>query len=471
MIVPINMQLLDVIQAGLKMLTRRQALQNLVALAAAAVPDTPATAKQDAYRAAAPEHPGATVFRALNGRPEENLLKVLGLLNGIECIVGVDDVVVIKPNVQWWNQGAPNLAVMHALVESIMNRAGGFKGEVVLAENCHRGAAPWMSQSSGWAQPFVRNSDLKEASTYNELGALLKKKFGDRFSVCHWINVAAGAKRVYSPSDQPGYVYCDGTGGVPTLAFSNGVSGEKRRETIMTYPVFRTDRGTIVDLKNGVWANGAYTGQPLKFVNFAALNHHSTYCGMTSTIKNYLGVSDLSGGPDPFSDGKLTAAYYNFHSFPFDKWAPGPKPGMIGAEIGVYLNAVRKADLNIVTAEWVGLASRTDLPAARTRAVLACTDPVALDYHSAKYVLYPNSGIRYHNPGDPACPTHQYLQACARHGGGIFDEREISVRSYDIGAGRFQGADEMIVTGEKEWGRDPKALGKYFLMRYGSFLL
>jgi hypothetical protein len=44
----------------------------------------------------------------------------------------------------------------------------------------------------------------------------------------------------------------------------------------------------------------------LKFVNFAALNHHSTYCGMTSTIKNYLGVSDLSGGPDPFNDGKLT---------------------------------------------------------------------------------------------------------------------------------------------------------------------
>ena len=211
MIVPKKMQLFDFINVGLKMLTRRQAMKNLVALAATAVPDTLATAKHDEHRDAVPEHPEAKVFRALNGRPEENLIKVLELLNGTEYIVGVDDVVVIKPNVQWWNQGAPNLAVMHALVESIMNRAGGFTGEVVLAENCHRGATPWMSQSSGWAQSFVRNSDLKEASTYNELGALLKKRFGDRFSVCHWINIDAGAKRVYSPSDGPGYVYCDGT--------------------------------------------------------------------------------------------------------------------------------------------------------------------------------------------------------------------------------------------------------------------
>jgi hypothetical protein len=144
---------------------------------------------------------------------------------------------------------------------------------------------------------------------------------------------------------------------------------------------------------------------------------------------------------------------------------------MLGAEIGVFLSTIRRADLNIVSAEWVGLASRTDLPAARTQAVLACTDPVVLDYHSAKYILYPNSGIRYHNPDDPASPTHQYLQACARHGGGTFDKSKVVVRSYDIGAGRFQRDDEMVIHAEKEWGRDPKALGKYFLMRYGSFLL
>jgi hypothetical protein len=412
-----------------------------------------------------------TVLRAVNGRPEENLGKALELAGGVERIVGPDDVVLIKPNVQWWNQGAPNLAVVNALVGLVMERPGGFRGEVVLAENCHRGPRPWESTSSGWSQPFVRNSDLAGVGSYNELAALLKKRYGERFSVCHWIDVDCGAKRAYAPADGPGYVYCDGKGGVPRIAFDNGAKGVKFRETIMTYPICRTDRGTMVDLKNGVWEQGGYSGRPLRFINLAALNHHSTYCGMTSLIKNYLGVSDLSGGPDPIDGGKLDEAHYNFHSFPFNKWAPGPASGMLGAEIGVFLSSVRRADLNIVTAEWVGLASRTDLPAARTRAVLASTDPVALDYHAAKYLLHPNSGIRFHNPEDPNSPTHDYLRACSRNGGGVFDESRVAVKSFDLSAGRFQREDEMMIMGDREWGSDIKAIGKYLLMRYGSFLL
>ena len=108
----------------------------------------------------------------------------------------------------------------------------------------------------------------------------------------------------------------------------------------MTYPIFTTDKGTIVDFKNGIWEKGSYTEQPLRFINFSALNHHSAYCGVTSAVKNYLGVTDLSGGPDPINGGRLTREYCNFHSFPFDKWAPGPKPGMLGKEIGIFLNTV-----------------------------------------------------------------------------------------------------------------------------------
>ena len=417
------------------------------------------------------EGAACSLYRAINGSPSDNLGKTIELMGGIEKLIGADDIVVIKPNVQWWNQGAPNILALKTFVDLIMDRPGGFTGEVIVAENCHRGSTPWQSEASGWKPAFERNSDLPGIRNYNELAADLKRRHAERYSTCHWINVKNGGKRIFSPADGTGYVYCDGSGGVPTLAFANGASGEKRRETIMTYPVFRTDRGTIVDLKKGVWAKGVYTGQPLKFVNFAALNHHSNYCGMTSIIKNYLGVSDLSGGPDPFNDGKLTDAYYNFHSFPFDKWAPGPRPGMIGAEIGVYLNAVRKADLNIVTAEWVGLASRTDLPAARTRAVLACTDPVALDFHSAKYVLYPNSGVRFHNPDDPESPTHQYLKACAEHGGGIFDESKVAVKSFDLRAGRLQSDDELVIAADRQWGTDPKAILKYLLFRYGSAFL
>ena len=188
-------------------------------------------------------------------------------------------------------------------------------------------------------------------------------------------------------------------------------------------------------------------------------------------MKNYLGVSDLSGGPDPHNDGKLTDQYYNFHSFPFDKWAPGPKTGMIGAEIGAYLNTVRKADLNIATADWVGLASRTVEPVARTRAVMASIDPVSLDYHSSKYILHANSRVMHHDPDNGQSPTHQYLKACADHGGGEYDERKVAVKSYDFKTGRMQNDDELVVIGEKEWGRNPKAILKYLVLRYGGAFL
>ncbi|GAI78167.1 unnamed protein product, partial [marine sediment metagenome] len=125
-----------------------------------------------------------------------------------------------------------------------------------------------------------------------------------------------------------------------------------------------------------------------------------------------LGINDISGGPDPRDGGHLIGDYYNFHSFPFNKWTPGPKPGLLGTEIGVFMNTIRKADLNITTAEWIGLASRMEPPIAHTRTILASSDPVALDYHAFKYILYPNSKLMLHDPDNECSPTCQYLKHC-----------------------------------------------------------
>ena len=95
------------------------------------------------------------------------MAKIVDLLGGIEEIVGTDDIVVIKPNGQWWNQGVPNLLALKTFVDLIMNRPAGFIGEVVLAENCHRGSAPW--KHAGWANQFSRNSDLKQTKNFNDL--------------------------------------------------------------------------------------------------------------------------------------------------------------------------------------------------------------------------------------------------------------------------------------------------------------
>lgn len=407
-----------------------------------------------------------TLYRTVNGSPIKNLAKVVEMMDGIEKIIGADDIVIIKPNVQWWNQGAPNLAALKAFVDLIMNRSSGFSGEVVLAENCHRGLTPWKSLSSGWAKQFSRNSDLHEIDNFNDLSNHLMKIYGDRFSICHWIDGNAGDKRVFSPADGKGYVYCDGSGGVPLISFDNRGQGDNYRTVIMSYPIFKTDKGTVIDFKNGIWEKGAYTGRPLRFINFAAVNHHSTYCGATSAIKNYLGISDLSGGSDPHKGGRLTNDYCNFHSFPFNKWSPGPEPGMLGAEIGIFMNTIRKADLNITTAEWVGLSSRTEPPIAHTRAVLASTDPVALDYHATKYVLFPNSRFAIHNPDNERSPLHQYLAKCAKEGGGIFDEKYVAVKSYDFERKRFQNDSDLVIKSEKKWGNNIKSILKYLILRF-----
>ncbi|HHL34204.1 MAG TPA: DUF362 domain-containing protein [Desulfobulbaceae bacterium] len=407
-----------------------------------------------------------TLYRAVNGRPDENLAKVIEMMGGVETLIGSDDVVIIKPNAQWWNQGAPNLLALKTFIDAIMSRPGGFFGEVVIAENCHRGATPWKSLNSGWAHSFQWNSDIPRVENLNDFSNHLKKKYGARFSTVHWIDVAHGGRRVFGPADGSGYVYCDGTGGVPLITCENGSKGEKFRSTIMTYPVFSTDKGTIIDFKNGIWKKGAYTGQPLRLINFAAMNHHSTYCGATSAVKNYLGVVDLSGGPDPHIKGLLTGGYYNFHSFPFDKWAPGPERGMLGKEVGTFMKTIRRADLNITTAEWVGLSSRTDPPVARTRAVLACTDSVALDYHAAKYILYPNSRIPVHNPDNKSGPLHHYLLKCAEAGGFVYDEENVGIKSFNFRTGSFQKDDELIVLGDKRWGNNIKPLLKYFILKY-----
>jgi hypothetical protein len=391
--------------------------------------------------------------------------KVLAMMGGVENLIGADDIVIVKPNLQWFNQGAPNIAAVDRLVTLIVERPGGFGGEVVMMENIHRGSQPW--ERAGWSTDFARNSDLPGVKNYNDLAERLKKAYGIRFSVCHLIDIDRGRKRVFSPADGPGYVICNGSGGTPLFTMDNGLSGPNRRETVMSYPIVRTDKGTIVDYRLGVWEKGAYTGQPMKFINYAALNHHSAFCGITSSVKNYLGVSDLSGGSDPDNGRRLVGPYHNFHSFAFDWSKKGPVPGMLGAEVGYFLKTVRRPFLNITTAEYCGLIDRTQTPVARTRVIAASTDPVALDFHMAKYVLHANSSVAVHDPEASKSPTRQNLKQCARTGEYCYDESHVAVESFDVSKGSSQRPEDLAIYADREWGRNPRSLLKYGIFRTG----
>ncbi|MBN1295091.1 MAG: DUF362 domain-containing protein [Candidatus Latescibacteria bacterium] len=387
--------------------------------------------------------------------------KVIEMLGGIQRLIDKKDVVIIKPNLQWWNQGAPNIAGIGTLIDLIMNHPEGFTGEVVLIENVHRGARPWESENAGWKHEFIRNSDISGIDNYNAFCEMLKNKYDQRFSYRYLLDYEEGGKRVYTPEDGEGTVLCDGTRGVPLIVLDNGLSDNNGREVIMSYPIVKTDKGTIIDFKNSIWNNRKYINGGLKFINISGINHHSHFCGATGAVKNHLGISDLSGGPDPDINGKIIGKYFNFHSFPYNKWKNGPVSGMLGKEIGLFFKTIRKPDLNITTAEWIGINSRTELPVAHTRTIAASTDPVALDYHMMKYVLYQNSRDPLHDPDNTQGPVFHDLNECAEISGCCFDEHYVNVASYDLYADRKQEDEELIQIGKIEFPKGIRNRLKY----------
>ena len=174
---------------------------------------------------------------------------------------------------------------------------------------------------------------------------------------------------------------------------------------------------------------------------------------------------DLSGGPAPHNGGILTKGYYNFHAFAFDKWSEGPVPGALGKAVGSFMRNIRKPDLNITSAEWIGLCSRTDPPVVLTRAILIAVDPVALDYHALKYFLYPNSRLAIHNPDDKSNPIYHDLAECAEISGGIIVEQNMKVESCYYHDGDWLKGPNGPVQAKKLWGTSGKNIMKYVYLR------
>ncbi len=80
--------------------------------------------------------------------------KVLEMVGGIEAIVDKKDIVILKPNAQWWNQGMTNTNAMKQFIEEVLGIPG-FSGEIIIAENHHYA----VDNSRGWTTK-KRNGDF-----------------------------------------------------------------------------------------------------------------------------------------------------------------------------------------------------------------------------------------------------------------------------------------------------------------------
>lgn len=380
------------------------------------------------------------IYIAKNGTPQQNIEKVIEMMGGIQRFIGKDDIVILKPNAQWWNQGRTNLAAMKGFIDLVLNIPG-FKGEIIIAENHH-----FMDESlregekdniRGWTHMSEINGDIDGVNhNLNTLIELYHKEGFRNVTKYHWRDggpkpdgVWGNAKDggiVKGPWEGDGYVWSD-----IDYEFSP-LLGLKKWKVKMSYPIF-TSRysGITIDFKNGAFLRDGKGGgkylpdRPIRFINFAVLNNHGEDTGITSSIKNYMGITDLSCG----AWGLKPEGYYNVHAcggrfFQYAKAGP----------IGHFMKTIRKADLNIVTAEWVGWGSRTDIKkATRMRTILASTDPVALDYFGAKYLVYPLSQNRkYHDPDNPKSSVRRFLElALETSGEGTCDEQRMKIYVYE----------------------------------------
>lgn len=398
------------------MSTRRQFLRWLGLLAAAPVLGprfnlNKALAKTPASQAALID-----LYVARDGTPVTNVQAAINLAGGIQRFIDQDDVVILKPNGQWPNQGYTHTQSMKALIDVILNRPGGFNGEIIIAEHVHRDPTTAMGTSYCWnmsAGNRVNNwpnmNYLELVADYHNRGIpivtadpLYDSGQGTWAAVTGPAGVAAGKQ---------GWVHRNYT----TMANSRTIQ--------LAYPILRSSTSDkLIDLKNGVWQAGSYTGQKVKTIFLPTLNNHGSlnwedYAGPTSALKCHLGIQDfnVAGGTN-----SLHGVGYN----------DPISPQAMGESVGQLITQLIKPAFYLTCAEYTGYRGRTDSTAAHTKVVGLCADPVTLDYWMCKYIMFLcATSQNFMNP-DNNNHLRQALVGCQSKGVGTIDESQIAVHQY-----------------------------------------
>ncbi|UCD18235.1 MAG: hypothetical protein JSV44_04805 [Candidatus Zixiibacteriota bacterium] len=363
----------------------------------------------------------ANVFVAKNGSPADNVAKVINMrFAGIENFIGRDDVVVINPNGQWGYQGGSNCACCMGLIDLILNRPGGFDGEIIFTECTQFRTTGYWTAS---AAELVRNGPYN----FNDMITYYHDRGHTRVSgVRLWRNQDQPEQWpvVTGPQQGQGWVRPEWRSPTSNCLF------------YLAYPVIRSPYSNrLIDLKNGVYDNG-YEGQPdLKFIKMPNLNNHGysaqqDYAGITSAIKSFLGITELENAySGPYNDG-----HRHLHTYG-DPCHGTNRAYAAGEGAGAWMNHCRKPDIVLTTAEWVGWGSRTGSDATQARTVGLCDDPATLDYYMSKYVLWPcYLPQQYFNPDYDVANnrTRQTINGCLGMGYGTADESEIAAYVYDF---------------------------------------
>jgi hypothetical protein len=301
------------------------------------------------------------------------------VVSGPDGIIAADDVVVIKINYQWSQRGGTNTDLLRGLIWRLLDHPDTFAGEIVVCENAQ------FAGTSGFDRPY-NNSEYQtlSLSPFDVVDAF--QQTGHPVLLHDWTLHRVVSVGEYSDGDMnDGYVVYD---------------EDAQLAGRISYPKFRTDRGTYISLRDGIWdaGRGTYDRQGLKFINVPVLKAHRYQYGVTACVKNYMGVV-------------TTALSTNSHN--------STAYGLMGALLG----EIGPADLNILDCIWVSSGPRDGpetpyIDATRRDELVASIDPVAADIWSATNILIPTFLANDHpppwdfpspDPDDPQSEFRVYL--------------------------------------------------------------
>ncbi|MBN2157874.1 MAG: hypothetical protein JW807_00660 [Spirochaetes bacterium] len=349
---------------------------------------------------------------ARNGTVQQNIEKVLELMGGIITYIDPTDIVVLKCNGQWPNQGYTNTECIKYLADAILSIPG-FAGEVLICDNIqnkeYNDQCGFIAGASYRTNNWAAHNWSSLASEYQAAGKPV--------AIFRWQN--STGNRIYSAAE--------GTGWVRDYFSFYG------HTTYLSYPIFESPltSGRLIDMKNGVWEGGpggGYTGQKVKTIFMPTLNNHGygkeDYAGITSAVKCFFGATEIHNGDDETVtlDGH-TCRHMHSSSYTIDH---AYYAGELAAR---YIHTMYRPVLYITCAIWSGHESRTG-SASFTKTVLACENPSTLDYVACKHVM-PLALAPWLDP-DNSNNTRKQILGCIDGGIGTIDASRYDIVSYDF---------------------------------------
>jgi uncharacterized protein (DUF362 family) len=278
-----------------------------------------------------------------------------GALSGRKGMIAADDIVLIKVNAQWKYRGCTNSDVVRGLIQAVLDHPDGFTGEVVIIEN----GQGFGSLECAATTRYSDNSIQANANqSHHSFTYVVDNLIADSRVSCLLLDPLNG--RTISDSD-------------------HSTDGYRTFEDV-SYPCFTTSGGNRIELREGVW-NGSGYSQNLKLLNVPVLKHHD-YGGseITASLKHVYGILSMTTDTNTYQKRHYAG---------------------LGETCGKMMVSVRTPVLNIVDAIWVSQGELSGYPEAATTRVnrlAASQDPVALDYWTAKNILYPIDENPRHHP-------------------------------------------------------------------------